>query len=399
MKRDLYLNTIWKAYPSVPPGAEICGRLERLDVQTISLLGKGAWKLSEKLDFPIEILSRNDWVALALESGEVRGLTLLAPALQPPLELAASLDLQKKWFEFLAQVRSFFKSKGFSEAQTPSLVDCPGTEPFLDLFSTEFVQGQTKRKFYLPTSPELHLKKLLAAGVENLFEIRSCFRNGEISKTHQPEFWMLEWYRSFVGLTQIQQDVLHLIEFLGGTTEGFERKSMAELFWDHLKFELTPETSLKELKDLARQQGLMIEHYELWDDVFYLIFIEKIERHLKSDLPLIVEKYPPSQAALARLTDDGWGARFEIYWKGFEIANAFDELNDPEIQAQRFEADLKLKKDLGREVPSLDSEFMRALLSGMPPSAGIALGLERLFMALNQIDNISLLRPFAIRSN
>ena len=399
MNRDLFLKTIWQAYPPTPPEAEICGRIENLGEKKISLLGKGEWNLSKRLDFPLTALASNDWVALTLTAGVVTNLTLLAPALDSFVDLAGTLEIQKKWFEFLTQVRTFFKAKGFSEAQTPTLVECPGTEPFLDLFSTEFVQAQKRKKFYLPTSPELHLKKLLAAGAENIFEIRSCFRNGEISKTHQPEFWMLEWYRSFVDLQQIQQDVLHLIEYLGGETQSFERKTMAQLFLEYLNFQLTPATSLKDLKELASVHSLNVDHFELWDDVFYFIFIEKIESQLNSNHPLIVEKYPPSQAAFARLTEDGWGDRFEIYWKGFEIANAFHELNDPEIQSRRFEADLKLKKDLGREAPPLDQEFLRALRSGMPPSSGIALGLERLFMALNKMDDISLLRPFPMRRN
>jgi lysyl-tRNA synthetase class 2 len=398
MNRTQYLQKIWKRYPPKPAQAQVGGRVLRQHDRTLEIQNKGLWKVSLSCLFPLEILQVNDLVALEIASSEIQEITLLAPALEEPLSLSSNSVLQRQWFEFLKKVRQFFEGKGFQEAQTPTLVACPGTEPFLDLFSTEFKEGRKTQKFYLPTSPELHLKKMLSAGYEQIFEIRPCFRNGEISDRHQPEFWMLEWYRAFSDLEQIIQDTLHLIEFLGASTGKFHRKSMADLFWEKLNFKLTPQTSIEELKELSRNLGLRTESFEIWDDVFYFIFVEKIEPFLESENPLIVEKYPPSQAALARLTEDGWGERFELYWKGFEIANAFHELNDPDIQTERFQADLDQKKALGKEVPPLDPDFMKALRSGMPPSGGIALGLERLFMALNGLEEIKNLRVFPLRS-
>ncbi len=127
----------------------------------------------------------------------------------------------------------------------------------------------------------------------------------------------------------------------------------------------------------------------------FLIFMEKIESQLPQDELIFVEKYPPYQAALARLTEDGWGDRFEVYWKGLELANAFHELNDPSIQRRRSEEDLQKKKDLHKEAVSLDEEFFQCLEAGMPPSGGIALGVERLFMALFDIKTIKDLRVFS----
>lgn len=374
----------------MPPSAEVAGRISLLSVKDrrLSLQGKGEWTLASACAFPIEVLRPGDWVALRLGNGQIAEMTLLAPALREPKILSSNSEIQKQWFDFLSRVRQFFVAKGFQEAQTPTLVTCPGTEPFLDLFSV----GPA----YLPTSPELHLKKMLAGGYEKIFEIRPCFRRGEISERHQPEFWMLEWYRAFVDLEQILQDTLHLIEFLGGDVSGFQRKSMAQLFLEKLNFKLTPKTTIQELKALAEsvELGPTVKNFEIWDDVFYLLFIEKVEPFLDSAQPLIVEKYPPSQAALARLTEDGWGERFELYWKGFEIANAFHELNDPAIQEQRSAEDLALKKALGKEVPALDPEFFATLWSGLPPSGGIALGLERLFMCLHGMRDIRQLRVF-----
>lgn len=394
MNRKQFLENEWSQYPEMPENSDMAGRIQTVSSQRIEIKNKGSWPLSPQCQFPHQVLIADDIVALEIRDGEVFNLVLLAPCLDTPLQLSSSLQIQAQWIDFLSKVRQFFIGKTFQEVQTPTLVSCPGTEPFLDFFSTALYRGKHSQKYFLPTSPELHLKKMLSAGYERIFEIKPCFRNGEVSDRHQPEFWMLEWYRAYCGLNQILQDTLHLIEFLGGSVEKYQRKSMAELFQEKLNFTLTPGTSIEELKRLGKKLDLKVQDFQVWDDVFYFIFVEKIEPFLDSENPLVVEKYPPSQAALARLTKDGWGERFELYWKGFEICNAFHELNNPDVQALRFHADIELKKSLGKEVPPIDEDFIKALLSGMPPSGGIALGLERLFMALHGIRKISDLKVF-----
>jgi lysyl-tRNA synthetase class 2 len=172
------------------------------------------------------------------------------------------------------------------------------------------------------------------------------------------------------------------------------RYTVTELFQKYLHFELLPETSLAELKSLAEKTGVDARSAESIDDYFFLIFMDKIESQLPFDELIFVEKYPPYQAALARLTEDGWGDRFEVYWKGLELANAFHELNDPRIQRQRFNEDLQKKKQMGKEEIPLDEEFLQCLEAGLPPSAGIALGVERLFMAFYDVPRISDLKLF-----
>lgn len=426
MNRALFLENHWQPYPSADI-AEGClfGRLSQISSEKISLIDGKEFSISQSVAVgpvrssrelaPVGVLQKSDWVALKVVEGVVQEILLLAPALENPPEQKVSNQTRQQWASYLKTLRDFFAGKNFLEVQTPTLVPCPGTEPFLDLFSTEFRQGSKVQKLYLPTSPEIHLKKLLAEGLPQIYEIRPCFRNGEISDRHHPEFLMCEWYRSFENLTQIQQDCLHLIDYLiEKLPEGviprdrkqtaqreiqkFQRVSMAELFQKHLGFELAPQTTIDELKALAHKLDLNVQSYTQWDDVFFLIFIEKVEPNLETDSPLFLEKYPPSQAALARLTEDGWGDRFELYWKGLELANAFHELNDPVLQAQRFQEDLDKKRQLGKEVPPLDAEFMQALKSGMPPSSGIALGVERLFMALTGISEISQISAHQIKS-
>ena len=125
--------------------------------------------------------------------------------------------------------------------------------------------------------------------------------------------------------------------------------------------------------------------------------MERIESQLPPDDLVFVEKYPPYQAALARLTEDGWGDRFEVYWRGLELANAFHELNDPIIQRLRANNDLKKKKELGKDLVDLDEEFFQCLEAGMPPSGGIALGVERLYMAFKNISQLSDVRIFPLK--
>jgi lysyl-tRNA synthetase class 2 len=204
---------------------------------------------------------------------------------------------------------------------------------------------------------------------------------------------MLEWYRAHAQLSQIKHDVIELIEFLCDQHRIERPKevltfTVPELFKKHCGFDLKPTTSLDELKTLANALGVDIKSAQSIDDYFFLIFMEKIEFQWPADRLVFVEKYPPYQAALARIGSDGWAERFEAYWQGLELANAFHELNDPHVQRQRSLEDLEKKKAMGKPVVELDEEFFKALEFGMPPSSGIALGVERLYMAMKKIKDI-----------
>lgn len=342
-----------------------------------------------------KILREGDLIAV-LDENEI---VLLAPALRSLPRPAFDRRRQELWNHFIATLREFFVSDDFHEMKTPTLVACPGTEPSLDVFSTELKIGSRRQKLFLPTSPELHLKKALSLGAEKIFEIAPCFRNGEITEKHQPEFTLLEWYRAYDRGENVRQDVEKLVAYLSRKLKvpgprRISRYTVAELFQKYLQFELLPETSLAELKSLAEKAGVDARSADGIDDYFFLIFMDKIESQLPFDELIFVEKYPPYQAALARLTEDGWGDRFEVYWKGLELANAFHELNDPRIQRQRFNEDLQKKKQMGKEEILLDEEFLQCLEAGLPPSAGIALGVERLFMAFYDVPRISDLKLF-----
>lgn len=309
----------------------------------------------------------------------------------------------KNWNQFVKDVRLFFEQVKFLEIRTPTLVPSPGLEPFLDPFETTLVWGSTRRELYLPTSPEFHLKKALCLGYGNIYEIKECFRNGELSPIHQPEFTMLEWYRCTTQRQRMWKDIQDLLLFLKKShgkrkNVNLKIRKMEDLWLEHCGFKLTPESTLEDLKELCRNlqtTQFAFEDEADFDDLFHLIWMTYIEPGLKkSKNPVVVWHFPPSQAALSKLTADGWADRFELYWQGVELANAFNELCDAGEQRQRFLKDQDKKRKLGKKVVPIDEDLLRLLEKGMPATVGIALGLERLFMIFYDLSDINDLRLF-----
>jgi lysyl-tRNA synthetase class 2 len=343
-----------------------------------------------------------DIIEFVLQDNKISEMRILVPSLKgSPFQVGFDFERAQKWNTFVKGIRAFFEDRSFVELRTPTLVPSPGLEPFLDPFETRFDFGKKSQNFYLPTSPEFHLKKALTLGFENCFEIKDCFRNGELGPTHQPEFQMLEWYRAYSTIESIMSDIQDLFSYLENVL--FQRNSMVvenikmEELWSWvLDFELTPQSTAQDLLKLCQSINLQTHDHD-FDDIFHLLFLEKIEPFLKlKSNPVIIWHYPPSQAALARITPEGWADRFEVYWKGFELANAFHELNDPVEQRRRFEKDQEKKKSLGKKIVPIDEEFMAALEWGMPPSSGIALGVERLFMAFFDLTDLNECRLFGL---
>ena len=396
--RDEYLQQHWTAYPDCPRGFLQYGRVHQLRV---GINNVSEFKAKDCPQFKgSEVLADGDLIAI-MGAGQ---FVLLAPNLTTrPGFYKADEDpwLRKRgFFEYLHHLRQFFTEKRFLEVKTPTLVECPGTEPSLDVFETELVMGSKTKKYFLPTSPELHLKKLLSLGADRVFEIAPVFRNNEKTERHNPEFQMLEWYRAMSYLANIKHDTIELVEYMADKLRAERPKevltfSVADLFKTYCQFDFKPTTTLEELKALAHKLNVDVQSATSIDDYFYLIFMEKIENKWPQDRLVFVEKYPPYQAALARIDKDGWAERFEVYWKGLELANAFHELNNPKIQRERANDDLEKKKQLGKKSVTLDEEFFQSLEYGMPPSAGIALGVERLYMALKNVKSIDSLVTYS----
>ena len=320
----------------------------------------------------------------------------------PPLNKKKPFDSKRalKWHRFLDEIRSFFLSEGLIPVETPTLVPCPGTEPSLEFFSTIQKNGKTRKKMWLASSPELHLKRLLCRGALNIFEIKKCYRNNESGPRHLSEFYLLEWYRTNTPLSHIENDLKKLITHLKKKKLilpqllPFKRLSIKELFQKHCGVDLKPSSKPRDLTQALKKWGIPFKKKWPFEDLFHLLFIHRIEAQIPRDTPLILHHYPPSLRAYSRLTKEGWADRFEFYWQGLELANAFGEVFDPDEQLKIFNLDLKKRKRKEAGLKA-DTGFIQEIKSkGMPPSSGIALGLERLFMAGLKLPDISKIHPF-----
>ncbi|MFC7453964.1 EF-P lysine aminoacylase EpmA [Insolitispirillum peregrinum] len=297
----------------------------------------------------------------------------------------------------VAAVRRFFTDQEFLEVETPCLQVSPGLEPHLQAFGTDLIDPYgEKRRLYLHTSPEFAMKKLLVGGLPRIFQIARVFRNNERSTTHHPEFAMLEWYRRGASYLDLMEDVEGLIaataQAAGCPVPPCTRMTIAEAFQTYAGIDIlatvddpaNPSPDPAALKAEARRIGVYVGENDSWDDAFFHISLDRIEPRLGEDGPVILYDWPASMAALSRRKADDPRVceRFEVYWKGVELANAFGELTDAAEQRRRFEHDMALKERLyGFRYP-IDEEFLAALELGLPECAGIALGIDRLVMVL-----------------
>ena len=307
-----------------------------------------------------------------------------------------------------AATRAFFAARDFLEVETPALQVSPGLEPHLMAFATELMAAdqQSTRPLYLHTSPEFAMKKLLAAGLPRIFQLAHVFRNGERASTHHPEFTMLEWYRSG-GYDGVMTDTVALLRALAAVA------GRAEVVWRGIACDLNAEPEyltvqnafarhadgidlLATVGDMpalvaeAKRIGVRVGEGDRWDDLVLRILAEYVEPHLGAGRPTFLLEYPVEMAALARVKpgDTRVAERVELYICAVEIANGFGELTDADEQRRRFAADMDLKEKLyGTRYP-IDEDFLAALAHGIPDSAGMALGFDRLVMLLAVAEHI-----------
>jgi lysyl-tRNA synthetase class 2 len=301
--------------------------------------------------------------------------------------------------------RAFFAEQGFVEVDTPALQVSPGLEPHLTAFATDLHDphdGRTLRR-YLHTSPEFGMKKLLAAGMPRIWQLAHVFRDGERSITHHPEFSMLEWYRAGATWRDLIPDCMGLLRACQAVAgpesliwrgrkadarQAWHEISVAEAFREHCGIDIlatAPDPLLPDLETLAgeaRRIGVQPHSSDDWETLYFRIFLDRIEPHLGIGAPTVLYDFPASMAALSRRNpaDDRLAERFELYVCGLELANAFSELTDAAEQRARFRADQAKKQALYGETYPIDEDFLAALEAGLPPSAGIALGFDRLVM-------------------
>jgi lysyl-tRNA synthetase class 2 len=281
-------------------------------------------------------------------------------------------------------IRDFFVRRGYLEVETPALIPAPAPELHIDAVPVG--------RCYLHTSPELCMKRLLAAGYERIFQICKCFRHGERGRLHLPECTILEWYRAGAEYRDLMTQCEALIRSVArelGFSQILEYQGSA--------IDLTGPWERITVSEAFRRYAFVTVQESMANGRFDEVMVEAVEPHLGSPKPTFLYDYPVPMAALARLKpeDARFAERFELYMGGLELANAFSELTDPEEQRTRFQQEKARRMELGKETYPLPEKFLAAL-DLMPEAAGIALGIDRLTMIFSDratIDEVVAFTP------
>lgn len=293
----------------------------------------------------------------------------------------------------LHKIRRFFLQRNVLEVDTPSLSHGTITDVYLEPLTS--TASAPDKLLYLQTSPEFAMKRLLAAGSGCIYQIGRAFRNDEAGRYHNPEFLMLEWYRVGFDHLQLMDEVDQLLVTVL-ETEPADKISYRDLFIQQLDMDPLSAT-LEQLQQMVtvKANGPLLDDR---DQLLHCLFSILIEPELGQQRPLMVYDFPASQSALARLSasDPSVADRFEVYYRGVELANGFHELKDVAEQRQRFIEDNRQRELQGKNIMPLDERFLAALDAGLPDCAGIALGLDRLLMLKLGKTSIRDVMPFPI---
>ena len=280
----------------------------------------------------------------------------------------------------MTRVRDFFVRRNALEVETPVLSAYGGTDPQLDYFEIE------DPKRFMMTSPEFHMKRLLAANFGDIFQITKSFRKDEFGGHHNNEFSMVEWYRVGMPQEKLMDEVEDLVSEIIGTKLNARRTRWIDAFKNYAGVDPFCE-KLSDFADACTARDVPVPvgsetltREEWWD--YMMVFL--VEPALASNGPEFILDYPPSQAALAQTYTDSegrmWARRFELFVNQVELCNGYTELTAAVEQRRRFNADLDIRRSMDKPLPPLDERFLAALESGMPACSGVALGLDRLFM-------------------
>lgn len=306
----------------------------------------------------------------------------------------ADISTLKRRAQYLADVRRFFSQRNVLEVETPILSDSAPTAPYMDSFTTDYIplDSESKKPYYLHTSPEFAMKRLLAANSGSIYQIARVFRNGEQGRFHSPEFTMLEWYRPELSLGQLMDEVNSLVQQVFGLKQ-VSRLSYRGIFEFYLKINvLTCPTEQIRQCALGRISGLpedLVLERDGWLELLMSLVLEP--RLAAMNLSVFIYDFPASQAQLAKIKKDEAGNdvadRFELYIGGVEIANGYNELLDAEELQKRFTEDNKQRQNEAKSQIPIDHHLLAAMRAGMPECSGVALGFDRIVMlALNKKD-------------
>jgi lysyl-tRNA synthetase class 2 len=286
--------------------------------------------------------------------------------------------------QVILAIRKFFIEHDYLEIETPIRIPAPAPEAHID--------AAESGAWFLQTSPELSMKRLLAAGFPRIFQICKCFRQAERGRLHLPEMTLLEWYRTDSNYQDLMDECETLINSVArqmGTT--------AILAYQGLQIKLAPPWPRISVKSAFEKYGSITLEAALQKDQFDGIMADEIEPRLGRSQPVFLVDYPASRGALAKLKpqDPRCAERFELYMAGVEICNAFSELTDPEEQKARVELENDLRRQAGKPVYPMPERFLAAL-GDLPEAAGNALGMDRLvmlFAGAKHIDDVVAFTP------
>ena len=303
----------------------------------------------------------------------------------------AELESMKKRARMLQSIRAFFVERDVLEVDTPSLSASAAT----DLHIESFMTAMQRQSYYLHTSPEYPMKRLLASGYPSIYQICKVYRREEQGVFHNPEFTMLEWYRLGFDYKQLMDEVQDLLAALSvecGLIASSKKISYQQAFMQTLQIDPL-NTTIDECRQCCLQQqieipqGMSDQHLDDWLD---WILTQAVAPAFNQNGFTILYDYPASQCALATISEDGSVAeRFEVFYGELELANGFNELTDAKEQRARFESDKNKRQQAGLELMPIDENFLQALEAGFPKCAGVAIGLDRLLMVLTAKQAIS----------
>ncbi len=303
-----------------------------------------------------------------------------------------NLALLKKRAQFLADIRAYFQKEDVLEVQTPVLAPDTVTDPHTESFPVAVDAISESSLYFLQTSPEYAMKRLLASGSGSIYQIGSAFRYEVAGRWHQPEFTMLEWYRVGFDDKQLMADVARLLKALSFNAEPVTY-SYQSVFLDHTSLDpliVSAETCQAWLRDKQANVSDAVLALDR-DELIQYLFATYVEVEFDPEIPTFVCDFPATQAALARLDNSNpkIAKRFELYVDGLECANGFYELLDAKEQQKRFERDQALRAKRGLPHRDIDPVFMDALKKGLPECSGVALGVDRLLAASLKAQRLS----------
>lgn len=325
-------------------------------------------------------------------------------------------ELWNRYFireKVLQSIRRFFEAERFHEVETPLLIANPPAESYLEVFETTLLdRNRHMQRGYLSTSPEVPLKKLMTAGLGNCYALTKSFRNMEMqSRTHNPEFTVLEWYRVGVDYKEIMTDCENLIRFIhrevamqkNGNSKAlvyqgnivdiqspWERLTMAEAFKKWAAVDFIEFLDIENARKIVKAKGYVVLPGNTWEELYNQVFLNEVEPHLGRGRPTILYEFPGSMAALARrkAADPRFAERFEFYIEALELGDCYSELTDWKEQQQRFDSEMEEIKRSGKTTYDYDRDFITALKAGLPDCSGIAVGVDRLVMLFADVTSI-----------